>query len=199
MTAAIPIPNRLLVLLGVAVLALVGLLVARPLVLGGSDDSAAPVVATPAPVQPTTATPATPATPVTPAKPAKPKVELLPGIPHAIASKLMQSRVAVVSIYSGTGPADRASVAQAKAGARAAGVAFTSLNVLNERLAGQVQKFGGTMTTPTVLVVKRPGTIIAKFEMTVDSALVEQAAHNARGGHAMQPSAAKKHKKSGKK
>lgn len=199
MTAAIPIPNRLLALLGIAVLALVGLLVARPLLLGSGDDTVAPVVATPAPAQPTTS----PAAPVTPAKPAKPKVELAPGLPNAIASKLMHSRVAVVSVYSGTAPADRASLAQAKAGASAAGVGFTAINVLNEKAARQLQAFGGTMTTPTVLVVKRPGTIVMKFESLVDSALVEQAAFNARGGHAAKPSAKKgaaaKKKSGGKK
>lgn len=177
MTAAIPIPNRLLVLLGVAALVLVGLLVARPLLMGSDDETAAPPAA---PAQPTQAAPAAPTS--TPAVPAKPKVVLLAGLPHPIASKLMHSRVTVVSVYSGTAAADHASLAQAKAGARAAGVSFVAINVLNEKAARQLQAFGGTMTTPTVLVVKRPGRIVAKFEAVVDDAVVQQAAHNARGG-----------------
>jgi hypothetical protein len=176
MTAAIPIPNRLLALLGVAVLVLVGLLVARPL-LTGSDDSAAPA-ATPA--RPAQVTPAAHA--MKPSTPAKAKIVLLPGLPHRVASKLMHSRVAVVSVYSGTSASDHASLAQARAGAKAAGVPFVAINVLDETAARQVQAFGGTMTTPAVLVVKRPGKIVARFESTVDDAVVQQAAHNARGG-----------------
>jgi hypothetical protein len=174
MTAAIPIPNRVLALLGIAVLVLVGLLVARPL-LTSSDDSTAPSAASPTHV--TQAAPTAPA-----AKPAVPKVVLVPGIPHVIAAKLMHSRVTVVSVYSGTSASDRAALAQARDGARAAGVAFARLNVLDDKAASQLQAFGGTMTTPTVLVVRRPGKIVAKFESLVDSAVVEQAAHNARGG-----------------
>ncbi len=59
---------------------------------------------------------------------------------------------------------------------------FVAINVLNEKAARQLQAFGGTMTTPTVLVVKRPGKSVAKFESVVDDAVVQQAAHNARGG-----------------
>ena len=176
MTAAIPIPNRVLALLGVAVLALVALLVARPL-LSGSSDSATPAVTAPAAAQPTQTPPTS-----TPAKPVVPKVVLLAGVPQVIASKLMHSRVTVVSVYSGTSSADRAALAQAREGAKAAGVGFAMLNVLNDKNAAQLQAFGGTMTTPTVLVIRRPGRIVAKFESLVDSAVVEQAAHNARGG-----------------
>lgn len=173
MTAAIPIPSRVLALIGIAALLLVGLLVARPLLTGSNDDSAAS--ASPATVQPNHAAPATPA------KPAIPKVVLVKGLPHPIASRLMHSRVTVVSVYSGTSGADHASLAQAKAGAKAAGVPFVAINVLNELAARQLQAFGGAMTTPTVLVVKRPGRIVARFESVVDDAVVQQAAHNARG------------------
>ena len=76
MTAAIPIPNRVLVLLGVAVLAVVGLLVARPLVMG-SSDTAAPAVASPTTTHATKPAPTAPA-----AKPTVPKVVLLPGVPQ---------------------------------------------------------------------------------------------------------------------
>jgi len=176
MTAAIPIPNRVLVLLGVAVLAVVGLLVARPLVMG-SSDTAAPAVASPTTTHATKPAPTAPA-----AKPTVPKVVLLPGVPQIIAAKLMHSRVTVVSVYSGTSASDRAALSQAQVGAKAAGVAFAKLNVLDEKAASQLQAYGGTMTTPTVLVIRRPGKIVAKFESLVDSAVVAQAAHNARGG-----------------
>jgi hypothetical protein len=173
MTATLPVPTRYLIALGAALLGALALFVARPLLLG--DDSA---TSTPAPpVAPATATPKAPS--ATKAVAAKPKVVLLPGLPKPVASKLRRSPVAVVSVYTGTSASDRASLRQAKAGAKAAGAQFVKLNVLDEDTARAVQTFAGTMSTPTVLVVRRPGTIVKRFEGPVEDAIVRQAAHNA--------------------
>ena len=181
MTAAIPIPNRLLALLGVAVLGLLAVLVARPLLLGDDDSTTAQ------PTPPAQVTPATPAPASTPkpAKPAVPAVKLIAGLPGPIAGRLRHSRVVVVSVYSGTSPTDRAALAEARAGAKASGAAFTALNVLDEKTARQIQAFvDGPMGTPSALVVRRPGKIVGRFDTLVDSAVIAQAAHNAgaRGG-----------------
>jgi hypothetical protein len=181
MTAAIPIPNRLLALLGVAVLGLLAVLVARPLLLG-DDDSSTVSPTPPAQVTPTTPAPVSTPTPVTPAVPA---VKLLKGLPGPVESRLRHSRVVVVSVYSGTSAPDRAALAEARAGAKASGAAFTALNVLDEKTARQLQVFaGGPMGTPSALVVRRPGRIVGRFDTLVDSAVIAQAAHNAgaRGG-----------------
>lgn len=185
MTAAIPIPNRLLALLGVAVLGLLALLVVRPLLLGGSDESTTVAPTPPAHITPATTAPKPAPTPVAPAVPAVPAVKLLDGLPTAIAGRLRHSRVVVVSVYTGTSPTDRAALAEARAGAKASGAAFASLNVLDEKTARQLQAFaGGAMGTPSTLVVRRPGRIVGRFETLADSAMIAQAAHNAgaRGG-----------------
>ncbi len=176
MTAAIPIPNRLLALLGVAVLGLLALLVARPLLLGGDDESTTVAPTPPAHVTPATVTPKPTPTPVAPAVPA---VKLLDGLPSAVASRLRHSRVIVVSVYTGTSATDRAALAEARAGAKAAGAGFTALNVLDEKTARQLQAFAGAMGTPSALVVRRPGKIVGRFDTLVDGAVIAQAAHNA--------------------
>jgi hypothetical protein len=182
MTAAIPIPNRLLALLGVAVLGLLALLVVRPLLLGGSDEATTVAPTPPAHITPATTAPKPTPTPVAPAVPA---VKLLDGLPTAIAGRLRHSRVVVVSVYTGTSSTDRAALAEARAGAKASGAAFTALNVLDEKTARQLQAFaGGAMGTPSTLVIRRPGRIVGRFETLADSAMIAQAAHNAgaRGG-----------------
>ncbi len=172
MTATLPIPTRLLLLIGVAALAGLAFLVARPLLL--SDDSTSPNTAYPS-------TPTKPSTSAqTPAKPAAPKVHLLAGIPKPIASKLMHSRVVIVSVYAGTAEGDRAAVASARAGAKDAGVGFATVNVLDDKRAQELQAFAGTVNTPTMLVVKRPGRVITRLDGPVDAKLVAQAGLNAR-------------------
>jgi hypothetical protein len=173
MTATLPVPTRYLIALGVALVVAFGFFVARPLLLG--DDGATSTTTPPVASAATTAK----ATPATKAAASKPKIVLLPSLPKPIASKLRRSPVAIVSVYSGTSASDRASLRQAKAGAKAAGAQFVRLNVLDEDTARTVQTFAGTLTTPTVLVVRRPGTIVKRFEGPVEGAIVRQAAHNA--------------------
>jgi hypothetical protein len=145
-------------------------------VLGDGDSSGAAPVATPTPA------PATPAP--TTSTPAKPKVVLLPGLPTRLAARLQHSRVVVVSVYAGTDAGDRAAAAAARRGAKLSGAGFVALNVLDEKIARQVQPFIGTASPPVLLVVKRPGKVVSRFNGTVDKTVVAQAAKNAgaRGG-----------------
>jgi hypothetical protein len=167
----------MLLLVGVAVLALAALFVARPLLLEDSGSDAAPTTITP------TTSGANPTTPPT-TKPATTKVVLLPGLPDKLAARLQHSNVVVVSVYAGTDAGDRSAVGEARRGAKASGAGFTSLNVLDEKIARQVQPFIGTASPPVVLVVKRPGKVVARFNGRVDETVVAQAATNAgaRGG-----------------
>ncbi|MGL6278587.1 MAG: hypothetical protein ACRC50_03420 [Gaiella sp.] len=169
MTATLPVPTKVLIALGALLVAALALLVARPLLLGGDDTTSAP---------PTAVVPTTPAPAAKPA-PAQPKIVLLAGLPKPVASKLRRDPVVVVSVYTGTSVGDRASVREAKAGARAAGAQFAKLNVLDEDTARAVQSFAGTMSTPAVLVVKRPGKIVTRLAGPAEDAIVTQAAHNA--------------------
>jgi hypothetical protein len=175
MNTTIPLPSsRYLVVMGVALLAALMLLVARPLLLGDDAETAAPTT-------PPAQTGSTP-TPPPASRPApKPTLVLLPGLPPKVANKLRYSKVVVVSLYQGNASADRAAVAAARAGARAAGAGFLAVNVLNEKSARAVQTFVGTTTTPTVVVVRRPGRTASRLEGAAasDGELVAQAAHNA--------------------
>ena len=117
------------------------------------------------------------------ARPApKPRVQLLPGLPPKVANKLRHSKVVVVSLYQGSAIGDRSAVVAAAAGARGARAGFLPVNVLNEQSARAVQTFVGATTTPTVVVVTRPGRIVTRLEGAAasDGQLVAQAAHNAR-------------------
>jgi len=149
------------------------LMVVRVGVLGGSSDA-------------TSATPVAPSIPsTTPAKtstkPAAttPKVVLLPGLPAGVAHALRYSKVAVVSLYIGQAAGDRAVVAEVRKGARSVGAGFVAINVGSDKQAKSVSSFAGNASAPTMLVVRRPGKIVAQFSGPVESAVVAQAAHNA--------------------
>ena len=164
------VPRPALIGLVALVVAFAALMVVRSGVLGGSSSEPT-ALPTPAPTVPVT--PAAPATPV------KPKIELLPGLPAVVASKLRYSKVVVLSLYTGTAAGDRAAVAQARVGARSVGAGFAAVNVLDEKLARSLQSFGGPVDSPAVLVVRRPGKIVAQFPGVVDDKIVAQAARNA--------------------
>lgn len=166
-------PSRLvLVLGGVAAAALALLMVTRLGLVGGSDEAATPAVSsTPTP----SATSGSPST----SGPAKPAIELLPGLPAPVARGLQAKRVVVVSLYAPKAPFDTTAVREARRGALAAGAGFVALDVFAERRARSLDSFAGTASSPSVLVVKRPGTIVARFPGTVESAVVSQAAQNA--------------------
>jgi hypothetical protein len=167
MTASLP-NTRLLAVLG-ALLAFVGvLLIARPLVMGG-DDSATPAAT------PNTVTRSTPP----PVRAAAPNVRLLPGIPAAIAQKLRYSNVVVVSLYGAKAPGDRKALAHARVGAKKTGAGFVAFNVFDERKANALVKFLGNADSPSVLVVRRPGTVVTQIDGFVDAEIVAQAAQNA--------------------
>jgi hypothetical protein len=161
-------------MIGIAVLiaAFAVLMVVRAGVIGGSATESTPV-----------ATPSQ-SSPVTPSRstPAKPSVVLLPGLPTQLASKLRYSKVVVVSLYTSTSAGDRAAVTQARSGARKVGAGFTAINVLDEKQARQVATFGGPLDSPAVLVVRRPGKIVAQFTGPIDGKIVSQAARNAGAG-----------------
>jgi hypothetical protein len=173
MSVALPNP-RILALLGLAMAALVAFLVARPMLMGDSGETASPVQA-----------PVAPAPAVSPASPAQPKVQrvkLLPGLPAPVARELRFEKIVVVSLYASKAPGDRPALAQARAGARDVDAGFVALNVLDERRARTFAKFVGVHHTPSMLVVRRPGKIVARIEGFADRAIVAQAAQNAGAG-----------------
>ena len=164
------------------------LMVVRSGVLGSSSSESANT-ASPKPVA---SSPSASASTATPAKPklaasatpkqviaAKPTLVLLPGLPQPVAHALRYSRVVVVSLYAGPARGDRPAVSEARKGARAAGAGFVRINVIDDRRAASVASFVGPVTSPALLVIRRPGKIVTRMQGTIDSAVVRQAAHNA--------------------
>jgi len=163
------VPRAALIGIVVLVAAFALLMVVRAGVFGSSSSTSSTVA-------PTTAPATTPAKHTTPAKPA---VVLLPGLPTQVAHALRYSKVVVVSLYSGSANGDRQTVAAVREGARAAGAGFVAVNVTDDRKAGDVASFAGAVSSPAMLVVARPGRIVATMEGNVDTAVAMQAAHNA--------------------
>ena len=172
MTSALPIPTRMLVIVGVAIAALAALFVARPLLLddsglrrhsGGPDprphhcDAGADTRRQAHATEDRVA-----------AGPAHEAREQAPPLQGRRDVRLRGHR---------RGRPRR--VPEARRGARASGAAFVAFNVLNESTARQVQPFIGTASPPVMFVVKRPGKVVARFDGRVDETVVAQAATNA--------------------
>jgi len=171
---AAPFQSRLvIVLVAVAAGAVAALLVMRMTVL--KNDSG---TSTATPIVHHTATPTHTQTTKTPVKPAVPVVVLNPGLPTALDHALRHSRVVVVALWAPRG-SDHTALAEARAGAKASHAGFAALNVLDEKQAVAINKLVGTVSDPSVIVVKRPGTVATQFDGFADRAMVSQAAHNA--------------------
>ncbi len=112
-------------------------------------------------------------------KPAAAKVVLLPGLPGSVAGKLRRSKVVVVTVYQGATPDDLRTISSARKGARSVGAGFLAVNLANEKRARALAPFVGDASPPTLVVVKRPGTIVTRLTGPVDGDLVAQAAFNA--------------------
>jgi hypothetical protein len=167
------IPRPALIGLVALVAAFAALMVVRSGLLNGSSSESAPVAV------PTQTTASKPSTGVQPKPAVKPKIVLLSGLPQPVAHALRYSKVVVVSLYTGPAKSDRPAVAEARVGARSAGAGFVAMNVIDDRKARTLAPFVGSVSTPTMIVVRRPGKIVARFDGAIDSAVVAQAAHNA--------------------
>ena len=102
--------------------------------MSGDDDSAAPAVASPK---------TSPATSPPPAAAAPTGLQLLPGLPAAVARELRYENVVVVSLYAAKAPGDRKALAHARVGAKQVGAGFVALNLYDERKANSMVKFLG--------------------------------------------------------
>ena len=163
------IPRVAVIGLVVLVAAFAALMLVRTGVIGGSSTESVAVPATQTPK----------VTHRQAAKPAVPTVVLLPGLPVKVAHALRYSKVVVVSLYVGPAAGDRPAVAQARAGARQAGAGFVAVNAVDDRFARELTPFVGVTSSPAMLIVKRPGTIVTRMQGQFDSTVVAQAAHNA--------------------
>jgi hypothetical protein len=127
-----------------------------------------------------TTTPSTPRTPA--ARPARtPRAAQLPpsGFPLPVHRSLRRNRVVVVVVYMPGASVDAVVRAEAKAGARQARAGLVQLSALSERLVEPLVAKTGVLPNPAVVVVKRPGVVVATLGVT-DRQTVAQAVVQAR-------------------
>ena len=116
---------------------------------------------------------------VRPAKPpAAPRDES--DLPRVLSTALAGHRVVVVGLYDPDSPVDELALAEARAGAQAAGAGFVALNVFAEAQSRPLLELLGTLESPGVLVYRRPEVLFARIGGFADSETVAQAAANAR-------------------
>jgi hypothetical protein len=103
-------------------------------------------------------------------------------LPAPLQWELAHHKVVVVSFYNPHADVDAISVAEAHAGATAAGAGFLLVNVLNNKVAGILTGLlpdGGLLPEPGVIMYQAPGTIVMRFDGFVDRDSIAQAAANA--------------------
>jgi hypothetical protein len=163
---------RLVVLLVVVVVAASGyLVVGKHKSTSPSTASSTPAVTTPAQTTPSpTKSHAHGTTPV--------KLNTH-GLPVKVALALRKHNVVVVSLVQPPAQVDSTAAAEAKAGAVEMGAGFVQLNVLHQRPGTAILRKLGVLTTPAVLVVKRPGVVYSDFPGFVDRDVVAQAVADA--------------------
>lgn len=167
---------RLVVLLVLVVVLAAGYLV----VMHGKSNtqntqttkSSTPAVTTPASTTPTPAKAHSHA-----AAPAKLNTH---GLPVKVALALRKHSVVVVALNAPGAGLDQLTSAEAQAGAAEMGAGFVSLDVFHQRSGTAILHKLGVVTTPAVLVVKRPGGVYSEFTGYVDRDVVAQAVADAR-------------------
>jgi hypothetical protein len=106
-------------------------------------------------------------------------------LPQALQWQLAHHKVVVVSFYNPSSDVDAITVAEAHAGATAAGAGFLLVSVLDNKVAGILTALlpsGGLLPEPGVLVYRAPGDVALRIDGFVDRDAVAQAATNALAG-----------------
>lgn len=112
-------------------------------------------------------------------RPAPKLPEPATGLPVAIDNALANHELVVVSLVVPGARVDALAAAEARAGAKLAGVGFLALNVLNESVARSLLKKLGALEDPSLLLVRRGGEVALQLNGFVDRDTVAQAAANA--------------------
>jgi hypothetical protein len=102
------------------------------------------------------------------------------GLPTVIAQALRKQPVVVVALVVPGGELDEITVAEAEAGAKAAGVGFLTVNVLKNSVGRPLAQKLGVIQTPSLVVFRRPATVFVRFQGFTDRDTVIQAAASAR-------------------
>lgn len=112
---------------------------------------------------------------------ATPRPAALPasGFPLPIHRALRRNRVVVVAVYMPGASVDSVVRREAEAGARTARAGYVAVSALSERLVRPLVAKTGVLPDPAVLVLRRPGVVIASLGVT-DRQTVAQAVAQAR-------------------
>jgi hypothetical protein len=106
-------------------------------------------------------------------------------LPQALQWQLAHHKVVVVSFYNPSSGVDAITVAEAHAGATAAGAGFLLVSVLDNKVAGILTALlpgGGLLPDPGILVYRAPGDVALRLDGFADRDAVAQAATNAFNG-----------------
>jgi hypothetical protein len=128
------------------------------------------------------ATPAVPAAPKAPEQPSAVIAAIAAGLPNVVAAALGRHATVVVSVYNPYSEVDGIAFAEARAGAKIAGVGFVGLNVLSQAEVGKLTQMLGLLPDPGLLVYTRPGMLAVRIGGFADKETVAQAAQNAARG-----------------
>ena len=99
-------------------------------------------------------------------------------LPAPLRHSLRSSREVVAVVISPGVPGDRDAAQQARAGAAAAHVGFTVLDVTRAPVAAALATWAPQAVDATVLIVKRPGNVAVELDGYADQDMVAQAALN---------------------
>ena len=103
-----------------------------------------------------------------------------PGLPGSVVQSLKASPLVVVALYSAGDPVDMAAGAEAEAGAAAAKVPYVAVNVSDESQIGDLASRLSGLTVPSVIVLGRPGRVLAQLDGYADREAVASAVSSAR-------------------
>jgi len=124
-------------------------------------------------------TQATPGTAHQPAAKPKPAPRQPSGFPAPVDHALRYGKIVVVSVSMPGAAVDAQVRSEARAAAKASRAGFVRLSALNDRAMTQLMAKTGVLPDPTVVVVKRPGTVVAMFSVA-DAGTIAQAVAEAR-------------------
>lgn len=114
-------------------------------------------------------------------KAARPTVN--PLLPAKLRAAIGRHPVVVVAFFDSQNRIDSLTVAEARAGAAAGGAGFATVNLLADKVAGRLTALlppNELLPAPGILVLKRPGRIVWRFDGYLDRQAVAQAVRNVR-------------------
>ena len=169
----------------VRVAALVGALVATGLVafvflIGRGASDTDPSTASPQVTKPSTQRVGSPK--VSPRQPAaKPRVLVTKsGFPAPVDRALRRHGVVVVAVFIPGAAVDAVVRAEARAAAARTRAGFVPVSALNERLVRTLLARTGVLPDPAVVVVKRPGVVVATLSVTDRDTIAQAVAQSRR-------------------